>query len=231
MIIGIIGAMHEEIEGLKELLLVEKTEEIAGFKYYIGRLNGKNIVLVESGIGKVNASVCTTILIDKFKVNKIIFTGVAGAVNEDLSIGDIVVGESLIEHDFDCTAFGLEPGTIPRMDTSCFLGEPELVNLGVKSVEKILGKSRVKKGTIVSGDQFIASKEKIKWLERTFNAQCTEMEGAAVAHVAHLFGVPFVILRALSDKADGSAHMDFKEFVKMAAVNSKKVVLEMLKNL
>ena len=231
MRIGIIGAMNEEVVELKSLMTIEKTEEIHGFNYYIGKILEKNVVLVESGIGKVNSAVCTTLLIQVFKVDCIIFTGVAGAVGRTLNIGDVVIGSELIEHDFDCTAFGMQPGVIPRMDTSVFKSDEKLVSIAKESVIKILGEHRTKVGVVVSGDQFIANKEKIQWLGDTFNAECTEMEGASVAHVCYLCKVPFVILRAISDKADGSAHMDFPKFVQLAAENSKNVVVEMLKKI
>ena len=231
MRIGIIGAMSEEVCELKDIMTIETVEELFGFKYFVGKFLGKNIVLVESGIGKVNSAVCTTVLIKKFNISKIIFTGVAGAVGRTLNIGDVVIGSELIEHDFDCTAFGMQPGVIPRMDTSIFKSDEKLIEIAKKAVVKVLGEHRTKIGVVVSGDQFIANKEKIQWLGDTFNAQCTEMEGASVAHVCYLAKVPFIILRAISDKADGSAHMDFPKFVELAAKNSKNVVEEMLKEI
>lgn len=231
MRIGIIGAMEEEIKELKEVMNVEKIEKIGGFTFYIGEIEKKEVILVGSGIGKVNSSVCTTLLIQKYGIKSVIFTGVAGGVGSSLDIGDVVLATELIEHDFDCTAFGMKPGEIPRMQESIFKCDIDLLRIAEKSLEKVMGKNRVKKGIIVSGDQFIASKEKIKWLGETFNAQCTEMEGASVAHVCYLFELPFVVLRAVSDKADGSAHVDFKQFVNLAAQNSKNIVIEMLKNM
>ncbi|MGL5124248.1 MAG: 5'-methylthioadenosine/adenosylhomocysteine nucleosidase [Fusobacteriaceae bacterium] len=229
MRIGIIGAMNEEIIQLKNIMKIESEENIAGFIYYIGEIENKKVVLVESGIGKVNSALCTTLLLQKFNIEKVVFTGVAGAVGKELNIGDIVISSELIEHDFDCTAFGLEPGVIPRMENSIFKGDKGLIDLASQSSSAIIGKDKVKIGRVVSGDQFIASKEKIDWLREMFNAQCTEMEGASVAHVCYLFKIPFVIIRGISDKADGSAHMDFNEFVILAAENSKNVLVEMLK--
>ena len=228
MRIGIIGAMHEEIIELKQEMKIEEEKNIGGFSFFVGELRDKKIVLVESGIGKVNSAVCATILLQAFKVKEVYFTGVAGAVGRTLNIGDIVVSSSLIEHDFDCTAFGMEHGMIPRMEESIFKADKELVELAKKATIKVLGEHRCKTGIIVSGDQFVAAKEKIEWLGATFDAQCTEMEGASVAHVCYLFQIPFVVIRAISDKADGSAHMDFKEFVELAAQNSKNIILEML---
>lgn len=228
MRIGIIGAMHEEITELKEIMRIRETVQISSFTYYVGEISDREIVLVESGIGKVNAAVCATLLINNFKVEKVIFTGVAGAVNNDLNIGDVVVSVDLITHDFDCTAFGMEPGVIPRMEESTFRSDVELSQIAIAAAGKVMGTEKSSLGRIVSGDQFVASKEKIQWLSDTFSASAVEMEGAAVAHVCYILGVPFVVIRALSDKADGTAHMDFKEFVHLAAKNSKNIVLEML---
>lgn len=229
MRIGIIGAMNEEIIKLKNMMKIEAEENVAGFVYYVGEIENKKVVLVESGIGKVNSAVCTTLLLQKYNIEKIIFTGVAGAVGKELNIGDIVVSSELIEHDFDCTAFGMEPGVIPRMENSIFKGDKKLIDLATISSSFVIGEDKVRIGRVVSGDQFIASKEKIDWLRETFDAQCTEMEGASVAHVCYLFKIPFVIIRAISDKADGSAEMDFNEFVILAAENSKNVLVEMLR--
>lgn len=229
--LGIIGAMHEEIVELKGLM--ENIEEvtIASMTYYKGSLEGKDIVLVESGIGKVNSAVCTTILIEEFKVEKIIFTGVAGGVADDIEIGDIVISTDLVQHDFDVTAFGANYGDIPRMKESHFKADESLVELAVKSALEIFDKEKVRKGRIVSGDQFINGVEKINWLRDTFGASAAEMEGASVAHVCYLFNVPFVILRAISDKANSDAKIDFAEFVTLAAKNSKEIVVNMLKAL
>lgn len=231
MRIGIIGAMNEEIIELKEMMEISATTQFSTFTYYEGKIGNREVVLVESGIGKVNAAVCSTILINNFKVDQVIFTGVAGAVDNNLNIGDVVVSVDLVTHDFDCTAFGMKPGEIPRMDESVFRSDERLMELAYDAAKKVMGEAKATVGRIVSGDQFIASKEKIQWLGTEFGASAVEMEGAAVAHVCKLLDTPFVIIRALSDKADGTAHMDFKEFVFLAAKNSKDIVLEMLKNI
>lgn len=229
--IGIIGAMHEEIVELKGLMDGIEEVKIASMIYYKGKLEQKEIVLVESGIGKVNSAVCTTLLIKEFGVEKIIFTGVAGGIGKDIEVGDIVISEDLVQHDFDVTAFGAKPGDIPRMEVSAFKADEKLMELAKESALKIFDKDKVRVGRIVSGDQFINGIEKIKWLETTFDAEAAEMEGASVAHVCHLFRVPFVILRAISDKADSEAKVDFPTFVHMAAKNSKEIVVNMLKKL
>lgn len=229
--IGIIGAMHEEVIELREMMTDLEKIEVLDLVFYRGNLEGKEIVLVEGGIGKVNSSVCTTLLIDRFKVDKLIFTGVAGGTNPEIEVGDIVISNELIEHDFDCTAFGLKPGEIPRMDTSIFKADSKLIKIAEDSAHSIFDKKSIYTGRIVSGDEFVAEPSKIKWLRDTFNSECTEMEGAAVAHVCHLFKTPFVIIRSISDKANDDAKTDFQEFVKLASKNSKKIIVEMLKRI
>jgi len=227
--IGIIGAMHEEIIELKNMISDLEEEKILDITFFKGTLEGKEIVLVEGGIGKVNSSVCTTLLIDRFKVDQLIFTGVAGGTNPNIEVGDIVISSELIEHDFDCTAFGMKHGEIPRMDTSIFKADKKLIKIAEKSALELFNKENVYTGRIVSGDVFVAEPAKINWLRETFNSECTEMEGAAVAHVCHLFKTPFVIIRSISDKANDDAKTDFQEFVKLAAKNSKNLIVEMMK--
>lgn len=222
--IGIIGAMHEEIVELKKIIDGIVEHKFAGFVYFKGKMHGKDVVLVESGIGKVNSSICTTLLIEKFGVEKVIFTGVAGGIGDNIEVGDIVISSDLIQHDFDVTAFGLPHGAIPRMKESTFKANEKMIELAKESSEEVIKDHNVRVGRVLSGDQFISSKEKLEWLKDTFNGECTEMEGASVAHVCDLFDIPFVVLRAISDKADSEAHMDFQEFVHLAANNAKLIV-------
>lgn len=224
MRIGIIGAMNEEVIELKNIMTDIQVEKIGNLEFFKGNLLNKEVVLVEGGIGKVNAAICATLMIEHFKVSKVLFTGVAGGTNPDINIGDIVIGVDQIEHDFDSTAFGYALGQIPRMDTYIFEADRELVDLAYSVTVEKFGREKVRKGRIVSGDEFVASVEKIKWLRDTFNADCTEMEGAAVAHVCHVFKMPFLIIRAISDKANHDAKVDFPEFVKLAAKNSKTII-------
>lgn len=224
MRIGIIGAMNEEVIELKTIMSDIQVENLGNLEFFKGNLLGKEVVLVEGGIGKVNASICATLMIEHFKVSKVLFTGVAGGTNPDINIGDIVIGVDQIEHDFNATAFGYALGQIPRMDTYIFEADKELVELAYSVAVEKFGASKVRKGRIVSGDEFVASAEKIKWLRDTFNADCTEMEGASVAHVCHVFKMPFLIIRAISDKANHDAKVDFPEFVKLAAKNSKTII-------
>lgn len=224
MRIGIIGAMNEEVIELKNIMTDIQVEKIGNLEFFKGNLLNKEVVLVEGGIGKVNAAICATLMIEHFKVSKVLFTGVAGGTNPDINIGDIVIGVDQIEHDFDSTAFGYALGQIPRMDTYIFEADRELVDLAYSVAVEKFGREKVRKGRIVSGDEFVASVEKIKWLRDTFNADCTEMEGAAVAHVCYVFKMPFLIIRAISDKANHDAKVDFPEFVKLAAKNSKTII-------
>lgn len=225
MKIGIIGAMNEEIIELKSSMENIKEIEISNLKFYEGKLLSKDVVLVESGIGKVNAAISTTLLISQFKVDKIIFTGVAGAVNPNIKVTDIVIGTDLVESDMDVTAGGnYKLGDIPRMKTSNFKADPYLFTLAENVATKLFGENKVHKGRIISRDEFVASSEKVKKLREIFKAECVEMEGAAVAHVCEILNIPFIVLRSISDKADDEAGMSFDEFVKIAAKNSKSIV-------
>lgn len=231
--IGIIGAMHEEVITLKSLMEIEKTIEKASLTFYEGKLEGKDIVLVQCGIGKVNSALCAQILISEFKVEAIVNTGVAGAIHSSLGVNDIVVSTEAIQYDVDARAFGYEKGQIPQMDNSIFLADERLVNAAYESsLEQVKGKGfNIVKGRVATGDIFISSKELKEELENDFKAYCGEMEGAAIAHACYLNNVPFVIIRAMSDKADGSANVTYDEFVVEAAENSKDIVLKMLRAL
>ena len=229
--VGIIGAMDKEVAGLKSELKEVKIKNIGGIEFYSGTLQGKDVVVLKSGVGKVNSAMATDILIREFNADKIIFTGVAGAVNNKLNVGDVVISTDLVEHDFDTTAFGDKPGDVPGSDNGKFYADKSLILLAETSAQKVLGKGHVFKGTIATGDQFIADKQKVKNLEDIFGAWAVEMEGASVAHVATLYKVPFVIIRAISDKADGSAHVTYDEFSDKAAQNSIKIVNDMLKKM
>ena len=225
MKIGIIGAMDEEIVELKNSMTNINEIQINNLKFYEGKLCSKNIVLVESGIGKVNAAISTTLLISQFKVEKIIFTGVAGAVNPEIKVTDIVIGTDLVESDMDVTADGnYKLGEIPRMKSSYFKTDPYLFTLAESVAIKLFGSGKVHKGRIISRDEFVASSEKVNRLREIFSAECVEMEGAAVAHVCEVMNIPFIVIRSISDKADDEAGMTFDEFVKIAAKHSKSIV-------
>lgn len=227
--LGIIGAMDEEVSKLKAMLSDTTVTKKAGMEFYSGTLHGKSVVIVKSGIGKVNAAICAQILADVFNVSAIINTGVAGSLNDKINIGDIVLSKDAVQHDMDTTAFGDPVGVIPRMDVSAFPGDEKLIKLAKECCNEVLPQIQTFTGRIVSGDQFISDKEKKKWLTDTFGGCCTEMEGAAVAHAAYLNGIPFLIIRAISDKADDSAAaMDYPAFEAMAIENSVKLMSAMI---
>ena len=227
--IGIIGAMELEVTTLRSLMEIENTVKKASLTFYEGKLEGKDIVLVQCGIGKVNSALCAQILISEFKVDAVVNTGVAGAIHSSLDVNDIVISTEAIQYDVDATAFGYKKGQIPQMDNSVFTADEKLINAAYESsVEQVKDKGfKIVKGRVATGDIFISSKE----LENDFKAYCGEMEGGAIAHACYLNNTPFVIIRAMSDKADGSADVTYDEFVVEAAENSKDIVLKMLKEL
>lgn len=225
---GIIGAMDEEVEVLEKEMKVHLEKEIAGLHFFQGLLEGKTVVLVRSGIGKVNAAVCAQILISEFKVEKIINTGVAGAIGEDLDILDIVVSTELQQYDVDAREFGYQLGEIPRMATSIFVSHPSLVEKAYAKGVKRFGEKEVTKGKIVSGDTFVSSSSMKHRLEKEFRARCTEMEGASIAQTCYMNRIPFVVIRTMSDKADGSANDNYKTFVEKAAFRSKELVKDII---
>lgn len=229
--LGIIGAMDEEVAKIKEHMTEIEVESKASMDFYKGLLNGKEAVVVRSGIGKVNAAICTQILADDFHVDAVINTGIAGSLNKDINIGDIVLSTDTLEHDMDAVSFGYPLGQIPRMDTLSFQADEKLRKTAMDACQKVLPNITAFEGRIVSGDQFVSSKEKKDWLVENFGGYCTEMEGAAIAHAAYLNRIPFLIIRAISDKADDSASMDYPAFEAMAIQNSVTLILEMAGNL
>ncbi|MCS7459410.1 5'-methylthioadenosine/adenosylhomocysteine nucleosidase [Paenibacillus doosanensis] len=228
--IGVIGAMKEEIELFVQHMQQVRDSEKAKIHFREGSFHGKTIVLCKSGVGKVNAAVTTQVLIDTYGVDAIIFTGVAGAVDPELNVGDIVVGSESMQHDMDVTALGFPRGTIPYEETSLFASDDKLRELAVHAGQELFD-GRVKAGRVLSGDQFIASRETVSRLYTELQGACTEMEGAAVAQVCSMNGIPHVVIRSMSDKADGSAHVNFAEFTVQASENSYAIVEHMLKHL
>ena len=193
-----------------------------------GVLCGKEVVIVRSGIGKVNAGTCAQMLVDKFDVNALINTGIAGSLNAKTDIGDVVVSKEALHHDMDATEFGDPIGQVPRMDTLAFPADERLIGLAKAANEKVNPDIHTFTGRVVSGDQFVASDEVKEKIRSNFGGLCTEMEGAAIAHTAYLNDISYVIIRAISDKADNSAHVDYPEFEKMAIARNIKLVQEML---
>lgn len=227
-VIGIIGAMDEEVLTLKEKMSISEVRSVASLEFYIGTLRNKNIVLVMGGIGKVNAAMCTQVMIDIFHVDVVINTGVAGALSDELEIGDVVISSDMVQHDMDAAAFGYPIGQVPRMEVFSFKADEHLIHIAEKGTDILPQSTSVYVKRIVSGDAFIADKEKKRWLIDKFDGFCVEMEGAAIAQVCYINHVPFVIIRSISDKADDSAEMNFDEFVTLAANNSCKMIDKML---
>ncbi|RAV04548.1 5'-methylthioadenosine/adenosylhomocysteine nucleosidase [Paenibacillus sp. YN15] len=226
-VIGIIGAMDEEVRLLAGKL--EEREEIqaAGIRFMKGKIAGRRVVLCKSGVGKVNAAVTAQLLVTVCGAEAVLFTGVAGALDPELEVGDLVVSLDCLQHDMDASALGFPRGVIPFQEQSVFTADPELVRLAAASGQELLP-GRVRTGRVLSGDRFIADKEEVAALRRDFGGVCAEMEGAAVAQVCGMNDIPFVIIRSMSDKADGSAPVSFAEFTALVAQCSCRLVEHML---
>ncbi len=222
--IGIIGAMELEVEELKSKMEVSRVVKKANMEFFEGTLNGASAVIVRSGVGKVNAALCVQILADQFCVTHIINTGVAGSLNAGLDIGDILISRDALHHDVDATIFGYRPGEVPQLGFREFQADETLIRLAKESCERVNPDLHAVVGRVVSGDQFISEKAVKERLIAQFQGDCAEMEGAAIAHVACLNGLPFVILRAISDKADDSAEMDYPVFEREAARHCARLV-------
>lgn len=222
--IGIIGAMEEEVEILKQRMDIKEVGQFASMDFNSGAYDGREVVIVRSGIGKVNAAVCTQILADIYDVDLIINTGVAGSLDKAINIGDIVLSTDALQHDVDATVFGYAPGVIPRMETSVFKADAGLVELAKEICTKVNPQIGVHTGRVVSGDQFVSDFQVKGRLSNTFGGCCTEMEGAAIAQTSYLNHIPFLIIRAISDKADGSAQMDYDEFEAKAIEHTVKLM-------
>ncbi|MCP1110035.1 adenosylhomocysteine nucleosidase [Lachnospiraceae bacterium PF1-21] len=218
--IGIIGAMAEEVQGLIQVMENVSVMEKASMTFHKGQLYKQEVVVVRSGIGKVNAAVCAQILIDEFAVETIINTGIAGSLDERIDIGDMVISTDAVHHDMDATIFGDPLGQVPRMDTLYFPADQGLAAKAKGVNEAVNPQIKTFLGRVASGDQFVSSKEKKAVIKESFGPLCVEMEGAAIAHVAYLNHCPYLIVRSISDKADDSATEDYEVFEKKAVANS-----------
>lgn len=228
--LGIVGAMREEIETLVEKLTEVKQTKYAWSTYYEGKLEGLDVVVVQCGVGKVNAAMCVQTLCNCYQVTHVVNTGVAGSLSAELDIGDLVVSRDAMYHDFDCNYVGYPTGQVPGMDVIAFPADKKLMECAFAAAEKV-NPGHTKMGRVASGDQFVASKELKEKIIAVTGALCTEMEGAAIAQTAYRNGVPFVILRAISDKADDSAEMDYPTFEKIAAHRCAAVTMELARSL
>ena len=232
MKLGIIGAMDIEVATLKENMRNKSEKVIAGSTYVEGTLEGLPVVVVQCGVGKVNAALCVQALCDCFAVTHIINTGVAGSLNADLDIGDFVISKEAIYHDFDCSVINpkYSVGQVPGMDVRAFPADEKLTQLAYAAADAVCP-SHAHIGIVASGDQFVCNKEQKEKIIKNTNALCTEMEGAAISHAAYRNNVPVVVIRAISDKADDSAQMDYPTFEAIAAKRCAEVVKSMARAL
>ena len=226
--IGIIGEMEVEVAILKEKMEDVRIIKKASMDFYEGIIAGKKVVVVRSGIGKVNAGICAQILADVFSVDAIINTGIAGSLNKNINIGDIVLSTDVVQHDMDATGFGYRKGQIPQMPVFFFNADDNLRRLAAEVCKEVNPDIQVFEGRIASGDQFVCDQDVKNRIVSEFSAYATEMEGAAIGQAAYLNEIPFLVVRAISDKADGSAQMDYSEFEKAAVDHSVRLTLNML---
>lgn len=227
MKIAIIGAMEEEVKLLRENIEGQTQETVAGCEFTFGKMHSADVILLRSGIGKVNAAMSTTILLEKYKPDCIINTGSAGGYNPDLNVGDAVISTEVRHHDVDVTAFGYEYGQVPQLPAA-FTADEKLIAVA-ESAAKELEKFQIVKGLIVTGDSFMEDPKRVDFVRSKFeHLQAVEMEAAAIAQVAHRFEVPFVIIRSLSDIAGKESEISFDQFIDQAATNSATLVMKMV---
>lgn len=232
MVIGIIGAMEPEVKSLCEKLENPTVKNICSTDFYSGKLYGKDVVIVQCGIGKVNAALRAQLLISNFGITHLINTGIAGAMASGLGIFDFVVSEKTVYHDFDTTAFGYKIGQVPGLDPE-FTADPSLVSKAVDAFAKAKASQghKLVTGLVASGDQFISGGERKEFIKKTFNPACVEMEGSAIAHTASLNKVPFIIVRCMSDMADDNVESVYNFNEEEAAAISAGFVESIIENL
>ncbi len=231
MLVGIIGAMDVEVEILAQAMDGSRVSEKCGMRFRAGKIGDVDVVVVRSGIGKVNAAVCTQVLVDDFHVTHIINTGVAGALDPRINVGDIVVSTDAIYYDVDVTVFGYEPGQVPQMPVVDFAADEALRAAALAAAREVAPEVGIFEGRVCSGDRFVSDEALKRSINETFDGLCCEMEGTAIAQTAWLNKVPFVIVRAISDKADGSDVMDYVEFEAVAARHCAGIVHAMVAGL
>ncbi len=235
--IGIIGAMDKEVDDLKALMTglegaaEPSVEEHARMQFWKGCLSGHEIVLVRSGIGKVNAATAAEILAAVYNVRAIINTGIAGSLDAAIDIGDMVISTDAMEHDMDVAGLGYDKGIVPDQETSVYKADDELRKIAKESCEAVNPDINVFEGRVVSGDQFVSDKVAKDIIVSSVGGMCTEMEGAAIAHVAWLNNIPYLVIRSISDKADDSADMDYPTFQKIAIEHEVKLMVEMMRRI
>ena len=228
--LGIIGAMSVEVALLKETMEQMRVTTHAGMEFCEGTLKGTRAVVVQCGVGKVNAAICAQILCSCYGVTHLVNTGIAGSLSARLDIGDLVVSSDAMYHDFDCVHFGYEMGKVPGMDVVAFPADKDMMDRAFAAAE-LVNPGHTRTGRVASGDLFVAEKATKDAIIQKTGALCTEMEGAAIAHTAYRNRIPFVILRAISDKADDSAEMDYPTFEAIAARRCAEITMRMAQSL
>lgn len=228
-IIGIIGAMDEEVMLLKDVIRINEMKNIASMDFYQGIIGNIKVVIVKCGMGKVNAGICAHTLINEFGCTKIINTGVAGSLDARLDIGDIVVSVDAVQHDFTVEAIGFKKGEIPYTGLYAFPADNNLRNEVLNAFKELNLNINIYEGRICSGDQFISMPEQKDKIVSDFGGMCCEMEGAAIAQTCYLNNIPFVIIRAISDKPDGTGTVDFETFKAEAAKRCSMIIHHMIK--
>jgi adenosylhomocysteine nucleosidase len=228
MKIAIIGAMEEEVTLLRDHIENKQVTTVAGYEFTSGTINGAEVILLKSGIGKVNAAMSTTILLEKYNPDVVINTGSAGGFNPALNVGDAVISSEVRHHDVDVTAFGYEYGQVPQLPAA-FKADENLISIA-ETAAKEISDIQVVKGLIATGDSFMHDPERVEFVRGKFtDLQAVEMEAAAIAQVAYQFQTPFVIIRSLSDIAGKESNVSFEQFLDKAAVNSANLVMKIVK--
>ena len=225
---GIIGAMDDEVDSLKEAVKNPKITKLAGVEFCEGTLDGADVVIVKSGVGKVNAGTCAQLLINVFHVNRIINTGVAGSLDHSINIGDIVVSIDAVQHDYDLTALGFAPGELYETGSASLPADEKMRKSAVNAVKQCAPEVRVFEGRVCTGDQFISTLEQKENIIKRVGGTCCDMEGGAIAQICCNNEIPYVIIRAISDKVDGSAEVAYAEFEKAAATRCAAITRYML---
>ena len=238
--IGIISALQSEVDLLLKEADIERTDTIGGVDYHVGKLCGKDVVIVKAGVGKSLSASCTAAMLNNYDISAVYFTGIAGGVGDETEVLDEVIATSLVQHDYgNITNDGFvwtagnegAPGEERKEgDNGYYPCDEDLVDLAYRSAVKVVGEEHVFKGVIASGDQFIESEEYVKLLQDEFDALACEMEGSSIALVCMQYDVPFVVIRAMSDKADGKAHESFDNMADIAADNSSRIIIQMLED-
>ena len=225
---GIIGAMESEVETIKAAMKDAKVTTVSGMDFTEGTIDGKPVIVVQCGIGKVNAAICAQTLIVNFGADRVINTGVAGSLTDELSINDFVISTEAVQHDYDVSAIGFEKGEIPYTGVVAFKADDDLRAEALEAVQEASPDSKVLEGRVCSGDQFIETDEQVEKITSNFGGLCAEMEGGAIAQVCYLNDTPYVIIRAISDDNDGGEFIDFQD---TAAEECANAVLTMIDDL